>query len=115
MFLMSPELVDVPAIEHSLKKNNQVVAFDRLILHCSLLMAASMLVCAVLSFLVAMFILKSEPGTTAFDQELGRMTLLSFPVAGGPAILVLFAAFWLLIRGVKQLTGLQTDDIFNPR
>ncbi len=115
MFLMAPELVDVPAIEHNLRKKNKSQEFDRLIVHCSFLMAASMLLCAVLSFGVAIYLLRSEPGTPDFNEELGRMTYLSFPVAGGPAFLVLLLAFWILIRGIKNLTGLETDDIFNPR
>ena len=114
-FLMSPQIVDVPAIEHALQKNSKEDAFQRLLFGSSLILSASMCLCAALSFAVAIYILQSEPGTPEFNQELGRMIVLSFPIAGIPALLVLLYAFWRLVRGITSLTGLESTDIFNPR
>lgn len=114
-FLMSPQLVDVPAIEHALKKKNKEKEFGELLLKSSFILSGSMILCAALSFGVAIYILESEPGTPAFNQELGKMIALSFPVAGGPALIVLLYSFWILVKGLTDLTGLKRDDIFNPR
>ena len=115
IFLMSPQIVDVPAIEHALKKHGKEEAFQGLLFRSSAVLSISMLLCAVLSFGVAIYILRSEPGTPEFNQELGRMIALGFPIAGIPAMLILLYAFWMLVRGLKTLTGLDTGDIFNPR
>lgn len=114
-FLLSPQIVDVLAIEHALKKNEKQHDFTKLLFRSSAILSASMLLCAALSFGVAMYILRSEPGTPEFNKELGKMMALSFPVAGIPAMAILLLAFWMLVRGLKKLTGLETDDIFNPR
>ncbi|MFV1996105.1 MAG: VC0807 family protein, partial [Verrucomicrobiales bacterium] len=114
-FLLSPQIVDVPAIEFALRKNEKESDFEALLFRASLILSLSMLLCAALSFLVAIFLLKSEPGTPAFNRELGRMLILSFPIAGGPAFAVLLYAFWRLVTGIRDLTGLETADIFNPR
>jgi hypothetical protein len=59
--------------------------------------------------------LKSPPGTPEFNAELGRMHVLSWPVIVLPSMVVMMLAFWKLISGLKELTGLTTDDIFrNP-
>ncbi len=114
-FLMSPLLVDVPAVERALKKNRHESAFQKLLFRSSIILSASMMLCAVLSFGVALYFLRSDPGTPEFNQELGRMIAMSFPIAGIPSLLVLLYAFWILLRGLRNLTGLETGDIFNPR
>ena len=52
-------------------------------------------------------------GTAAFNEELGRMTALSFPVIAVPATLVMIGAMLYLFRGIRQLTGLNLDDILH--
>ena len=112
---MSPQIVDVPAVEFALKKNQHESAFQKLLLHSSIILSASMILCAALSFSVAIYSLKSEAGTTEFNQELGRMIALSFPVAGIPSLLVLLYAFRVLACGLRSLTGPENAAIFNPR
>jgi len=69
------------------------------------------LVSAVLNFWLAIWILKSPSGTPAFNRELGKMTALSYPVIVVPSLLVMTLAVWILIRGLKKITGLQLQDI----
>jgi hypothetical protein len=39
------------------------------------------------------------------------MHLLSWPVIVVPSMLVMMLVFWRLISGLKQLTGLTTDEL----
>jgi L-amino acid N-acyltransferase YncA len=76
-------------------------------------LAASFLLSSILNFFLAVFILKSPPGTAEFNAELGKMTALSYPVIVIPSMVVLGLALWKLLSGIKALTGLQLEEIFN--
>jgi hypothetical protein len=113
--LLTPQIMDVKAIEHFVGKNGKELDFQTLLWRSSLLMGLSMLVASALSFLVAIYTLKSEPGSVDFDKELGHLIYRSLLVAGIPMLLVGAFAFWYLVQGLKRITGLDGDDIFNPR
>jgi uncharacterized integral membrane protein len=56
-------------------------------------------------------IITSQPGTVQFNEELGKMTALSFPMIAIPAMLVLVGALIYLFQGIKKLTGLKFEEI----
>ncbi|MBU2334300.1 MAG: MFS transporter, partial [Gammaproteobacteria bacterium] len=50
-------------------------------------------------------------GSEAFNAELGRMTLLSYPMIAIPSMLMMMAIFFYLWRTIHGLTGLRLEDI----
>ena len=58
------------------------------------------------------FLLKSPGGTPEFNAELAKMHWLSVPIIMVPVMAMMMVALWRLIRGMKALTGLTTDEIF---
>ena len=52
---------------------------------------------SLLNYLLAVIILTAEPGTVAFNEQLGKMTALSFPVIALPATAVLMGNLFLSI------------------
>ena len=56
-------------------------------------------------------IVVSPAGSTAFNEELGRMTLLSFPVIAVPSIIVLAIAVMYLRSGIAKLTDLDVQSL----
>jgi len=69
----------------------------------------------VLNFTLAVLILRSPAGSTEFNQELGRMTALSFPVIVVPCLIIGVVTFWYLLNRIKALTALSLDEIINKR
>ena len=65
-----------------------------------------------LNYGLARYLLKNPPGTEAFNAELGRMHLLSWPVIVLPYMAVTMFVLWRLLNGFTQLTGLQLEEIF---
>jgi hypothetical protein len=59
-----------------------------------------------MNFALATWIVTSPAGSAAFNEELGRLTLLSYPMIALPATLMMLAVLYYLAAGVKQLTGL---------
>jgi hypothetical protein len=113
--LYNDQILDVSRVEAALAERGQRPAFEGLIRMASIWLALAFLVSAVINFMLARHVLKSPPATAAFNAELGRMHLLVWPVIVIPSMVVMMLVFWQLISGLRRLTGLTTDEIFQPQ
>jgi hypothetical protein len=60
---------------------------------------------------LAKVIVKSDSGTEAFNNELGRMTLLSYPVIAIPSMIMMVAIFYYIWSTIRKLTDLKLEQI----
>ncbi|MCB1614402.1 MAG: MFS transporter [Pseudomonadales bacterium] len=112
--LIFNELVmKVDKIRQSLKERNNTASFERAMTNANYIVSGSFFLSAILNYGLARYLLTSPPGTEAFNQELGRMTALSYPVIALPSTAVLMLALWYLFHKIHQLTGLELEDIVN--
>ncbi len=79
----------------------------------SYIVASSFFLSSALNYILAKVILVSEPGTTAYTEELGRMTALSYPVIVIPSMILLVGALWYLFAQIKKITGEELDNFIN--
>jgi hypothetical protein len=84
-----------------------------LITNATWLLSGSFFLASTLNFFLAIFVLTADPGTEIFNQQLGQMLALSFPVNALPAMLVNIANLVYVSRGIKRLTGLALEEIIN--
>jgi len=110
-FLYNDKLLQVARIAEALKNNNSEAAFDRTLVVASWLVAGSFFLSSFLNYALAKWIIVSPAGTAAFNEELGKMTALSFPVISVPAMIVMMAALFYLFRSIRKLTGLAFEEI----
>lgn len=106
------QVVDVGRVNAALEARGARASFDRLLRNASVWLALAFIGSAVLNFALARYILRSPPATPAFNAELGRMHLLSWPVIVLPSMAVMMFVFWRLLNGITALTGLSSDEIF---
>jgi len=85
--------------------------FQRLMTSASYLLTLSFLISAVLNYSLARYLLKSPPGTEAFNGELGKMHLWSWPVIVLPSMAMMMFALWRLLGGLRRATGLTLEEI----
>lgn len=114
-FLLNDSIFETKKITQSLREKNGEAAFDRLLVNASWILAGSFLLSSILNYLLAVIILTAEPGTVAWNEQLGKMTALSFPVIALPATLVLLADMFYLFRGITRLTGMSIEDILKQK
>jgi hypothetical protein len=105
-------VMDVPRIETALRARGTEEGFTALLWRCSLLIALAFFLSGGLGFALARYVLKSPGGTPEFNAELAKMHWLSVPIIMVPVMAMMMVALWRLIRGMKALTGLTTDEIF---
>lgn len=110
MIILNPQILEVEKIEHLINENKKEAEFNGLISVTTYLLVASFALSAVLNFVLAVVILKSPTGTEAFNNELGKMTALSFPVIMVPSTLILGFSLWYLLKGISKLTGVEIND-----
>lgn len=111
LLLLRKEFIDLDMIEQRLAERNEQQAFDTLLRKSNGLFALSFMLSAVLNYMLASAIVTSPAGTDAFNEELGRMTLLSYPVIVLPTMVVSIFALWLLFSGLEKITGLSADQM----
>jgi hypothetical protein len=115
LILYNDRIINIDAVETALDVRGSRSGFSRLMTHTTLVLAVSFVVSSILNFALAVWILKSPAGTPQFNEELGRMTALSYPVIVIPSLLVMMVAVWMLIRGLKTLTGLEMEQILSEQ
>ena len=111
VFLLNPDFFDTAKIDTAVAEKGAKNAFDALMMRGTLLLAFSFVVSAVLNYILARAIIHSESGTEAFNVELGRLHLISYPVVALPATLVGMLALWHVVAGVRKLTGLTMEEV----
>lgn len=111
--LYNPQVIDVPRVDAALAERNTRPEFDRLLRTSSYLLTLSFLVSSVLNYGLARYLLKSPAGTEAFNAELARMNLLSWPVISLPTMAMTMYALWRLLGGLKRITGLELEQLMH--
>jgi hypothetical protein len=99
-------------IYQTLSNKNKTDVFKTRIQWANHLLSTTFIFSAVMNYLLAKWIVVSPAGTTAFNEQLGEMTLLSYPVIAIPSLIMLIAIMFFVVRSVIKLTGLTLDQIF---
>ncbi len=115
VLICNDQVLNMPKVEAALDTAGCRPAFEHLLGRVSWIIAASFGLSAVLNFNLALWILRSPAGTPAFAAELGRLTLLSYPIITLPTMAMMVFAMWKLIVGLEKLTGLRGEDLFHER
>ena len=110
-FLFNEKIMQVGKISNIVKANGSGDKLENYLANSSWLIALSFFVSSLLNYILAVTIITSQPGTVQFNEELGKMTALSFPMIAIPAMLVLVGALIYLFQGIKKLTGLKFEEI----
>ena len=105
------KMIKLDLVDAALREKGTAVAFERRLVRATYIVGASLFLSALLNYVLARIIVVSPAGTTAFNEELGRMTALSFPVIAVPSIIVLAIAVIYLLSGIAKLTDLDVQSL----
>lgn len=113
LLIYNPTVVNVARIQSALASRQAEPAFDASLRRATLLLAGTFFFSSVMNYVLAKWVVTSPSGTEAFNEELGRMTLLSYPVIAIPSMIMMIAVFFYLINSARRLTGLDLGDMLN--
>ncbi|MCW5612406.1 MAG: MFS transporter [Rubrivivax sp.] len=111
LLVFNATLFDTDRVHQALAERGTEAAFETRLRTGTLLLAATFFFSSVANYVLARWVVVSPAGTEAFNEELGRMTLLSYPVIAIPSTVMMMALLLWLARGAKTLTGLDLGDM----
>ena len=114
VLLYNPQLLNTDKIDRSLDAGGQAETFEARLLNATYLLSATFFFSAVMNYLLASWIVVSPAGSAAFNEELGRLTLISYPVIALPSMAMMLLILFFIWRAIRDLTGLGFDEILAP-
>ena len=113
--LFNPAIMNVERINEELDKNGKQVQFEQRLDRANYFFAGTFAFSAVMNFILAKWLVTSDSGTTAFNEELGRMTLLSYPMIAIPSMIMMIGIFFFIWKTANKLTGFTLEEmVVNP-
>ncbi|MBW8371183.1 MAG: hypothetical protein K0M66_09450 [Thiobacillus sp.] len=110
VLLFSPALMNVERIQQSLGQRGNGDAFETRLQAATWMLGGSFFFSAAMNYFLATWIVVSPAGTPAFNEELGRLTLLSYPMIALPSMLIMMAVLYYLARSIRELAGLKLAE-----
>jgi intracellular septation protein A len=108
--ILNDQLINWDKLNKRLEEKQKVEVFNAKVAISSYIVASSFFLSSSLNYALAKWILVSEPGTTAYIEEIGRMTALSYPVIVIPSMILLITALIYLFKQISVVTGDPVED-----
>ena len=112
--LYNPAVLDTDRISRMLRERGHAEAFEARLSTANTLLGATFFFSAAMNYLLTSWIVTSPAGSAAFNEELGRLALLSYPVIAVPCMVMMLAIMFLLWRSIQHFTGLKLEEAMAP-
>jgi len=109
--LYNPKIMHVDKIKQKLDELDLTSAFETRLLNATYMLGSMFFFSATMNYILAKWVVTSPAGSVAFNEELGQMTLLSYPVIAIPSMIMMMAIFYYLWRTIHGMTGLGLEEI----
>jgi len=113
--LFNKNVLNVDKIHERLEQAGNTQQFEARLLKATYWLSSTFFFSSAMNYILAKWIVISPAGSEAFNAELGRMNLLSYPMIAIPSMVMLMAIFYYLWRTIHGLTGLKLEEVMaNP-
>ena len=109
--LFNKTVLNVDKIHERLEQAGHTQRFEERLMRATYWLSGTFFFSSAMNYVLAKWIVTSPAGSEAFNDELGRMTLLSYPMIAIPSMIMLMAIFYYLWRTIHGLTGLKLEEI----
>ncbi|MCG6272921.1 MFS transporter [Vibrio vulnificus] len=113
--VLNDTVLNLDLITQRLKERGKTDAFERCLMSSNYLFASTFAFSSVMNYFLATWIITSPAGTVEFNEELGKLTLYSYPVIAIPSMLMMFGIFYYVWRQIRSMTSLETEQIFHTK
>jgi intracellular septation protein A len=110
LVLFTPALMDVERIQRILDERGNRTVFDARLRNATWMLGGSFFFSAVMNYFLATWIVTSPAGSAAFNEELGRLTLVGYPLIALPSMAIMSAMLYYLVLAIRELTGLTLSE-----
>ncbi len=113
LLVFNESLFDVERVNEGLARKGTRAPFEQMLRTATFLLSGTFFFSAVVNYFLSRWVVSSPAGTEAFNQELGRLPLLSYPLIAVPSTLMTLGLFFWLARNGRALTGLNLGEMLN--
>lgn len=113
--LINPVVLDVERVRHALLDRGMLGPFEERLTRATYYLSGTFFFSSGMNFVLAKIIVKSPAGSEAFNEELGRLTLLSYPMIALPSMILMALLLVYLWRSIRSLTGLTLEDVIHKQ
>ncbi|MGR5133633.1 VC0807 family protein [Vibrio alfacsensis] len=113
--LLNDTVLNLSLIKERLRERGRTEEFERCLMSSNYLFASTFAFSSAMNYFLATWIVTSPAGTVAFNEELGKLTLYSYPIIAIPSMLMMFGIFYYIWRQVRAMTSLETEQIFHTK
>jgi intracellular septation protein A len=113
--LLNDTVLNLSLINERLEQNGKTQAFERCLMSSNYLFASTFAFSSAMNYFLATWIVTSPAGTAAFNEELGKLTLYSYPAIAIPSMLMMMGIFYYVWRQIRAFTSLETEQIFHTK
>ena len=111
LLFMNPHIFDVEKITDRLRERGSVAEFDKRLSRATQFLSGTFFFSSGMNYFLAKWIVTSHAGSQAFNEELGRLTLLSYPMIVIPSMLMTAVIIFFLWKSLHMLTGFSFEEI----
>lgn len=109
--IFNPSFLAVDKIKQRLDESNNEREFNSRLSNATYFLSSTFFFSAAMNYVLAKWIVTSPAGSVAFNEELGRLTLVSYPMIAIPSMVIMFAIFYYLWRSINRITGLTLEEM----
>lgn len=111
LLIYNPAVMNVDKIKERLLLSGKQAHFDSRLLISTYWLASTFIFSAIMNYVLAKWLVISPAGSEAFNEELAKMTMLSYPVIALPSTLAMLAIIYFLWKNIHSMTGLEFEEI----
>lgn len=111
--ILNDTVLNLALITERLKESGKSEVFDRCLMSSNYMFASTFAFSSAMNYFLATWIVTSPAGTAAFNEELGKLTLYSYPMIAIPSMIMMLGIFYYVWRQIRAMTSLETEQIFH--
>jgi len=109
--ILNPAIFNLTLIYDTLAEKDLTQTFKNKMHRANHLLASTFVFSATANYFLAKLVVTSPAGSVEFNEELGRMTMLSYPVIAIPSLLMLIAILVYVVKVITKLTDLKFEQV----
>jgi len=109
--IFQPAVLNTEEISRILVQRGNDKIFETRLLQADYMLSGTFFFSVIMNYILTKWIVSSPSGSVAFNEELGRLTLISYPAIAVPSLLMMLVIVLYLWRVTSQLTGLKLEGI----
>jgi len=113
VMFFNPQVMNTSRITERLNERGHMELFEHQLNKATYALSGTFFFSALMNYILAVKIVTSTAGTPEFNEELGQLTLISYPLIALPSMLMMGGILYFLWRIIKHNTGLTLEEAFD--